>query len=123
MPTQIVLGVCGGIAAYKAAEIVRGLKRQGVDVTVVMTRHARRFITPLTLQTLSGRPVITSAFEPSAAADPGDVEHIGLARDCELLLVAPATADVLGKMAAGIADENFQDRYGALAIGKNAEQN
>jgi len=96
--------VSGGIAAYKAAEIVRGLRREGAEVTVVMTRHACEFITPLTLQTLSGRKVITSHFEPSAAAE-DDVEHVGLAREADLLLIAPATANVLGKMAAGIADD------------------
>lgn len=102
---EIVLGVTGGIAAYKAAEIVRGLKREGAGVTVVMTAHALEFITPLTLQTLSGRRVITSHFDPAAAGHPEDVEHVGLARGCDLLLVAPATAGILAKMAAGIADD------------------
>lgn len=102
---EIVLGVTGGIAAYKAAEIVRGLKREGAGVTVVMTAHAHEFITPLTLQTLSGRRVITSHFELNGGSQPEDVEHVGLARDCDLLLVAPATAGILAKMAAGIADD------------------
>lgn len=113
---EVVLGVTGGIAAYKSGDIVRGLKRAGADVTVVMTGHACEFITPLTLQTLSGRRVITSHFQPSEpAADPGDVEHIGLARRCALLLVAPATASVLGKMAAGIADDFLTTFYLAVA--------
>lgn len=102
---EIVLGVTGGIAAYKAAEIVRELKRAGAAVTVVMTEHALHFITPLTLQTLSGRRVITSHFDLAGAAQPDDVEHVGLARGCDLLLVAPATAGILAKMAAGVADD------------------
>lgn len=103
---EIVLGVTGGIAAYKAAEIVRGLLREGAGVTVVMTEHAREFVTPLTLQTLSGRRVLTGQFDAaSRATDPRDVEHIGLAGSCDLMLVAPATANVLAKMAAGIADD------------------
>jgi phosphopantothenoylcysteine decarboxylase/phosphopantothenate--cysteine ligase len=102
---QVVLGVTGGIAAYKAAEIVRALQREGAEVTVVMTAHAAEFVTPLTLQTLSGRRVITSQFGSWQAADPADVEHIGLARNCDLLLVAPATAGTIGRMAAGLADD------------------
>ncbi|HEY3175128.1 MAG TPA: bifunctional phosphopantothenoylcysteine decarboxylase/phosphopantothenate--cysteine ligase CoaBC [Candidatus Polarisedimenticolia bacterium] len=112
---EVVLGVTGGIAAYKAAEIVRGLKSSGAAVTVVMTAHAREFITPLTLQTLSGRCVITSHFDTArTAAAPEDVEHIGLARSCDLLLVAPATAGTLGKMAAGIADDFLSTFYLAV---------
>ena len=103
---QVVLGVSGGIAAYKAADLVRALLRRDAEVTVVMTAGAQRFITPLTLQTLSGRPAITSSWDPPGGGpDAGDVEHIGLARRCEALVVAPATANVLGKMAAGIADD------------------
>src|SRR5262245_22275897 len=110
---QLVLGVCGGIAAYKAADLVRAFVRRGADVTVVLTDNAQRFITPLTLQTLSGRRVITSAWESPPAEESGgeggdgvlDIEHIGLARLCEGLVIAPATANVLGKLAAGIADD------------------
>ena len=112
---EVVLGVTGGIAAYKAADIVRGLQRAGVGVTVVMTDHAREFITPLTLETLSGRRVITSQFDPSRqSSDPADVEHIGLARQCDLLLVAPATANALAKMAAGIGDDFLTTFYLAV---------
>ena len=120
---EVVLGVTGGIAAYKAAEIVRGLKREGAAVTVLMTAHAREFITPLTLRTLSGRPVIAETFarsvESSAAvadprSDPEDVEHIGLARRCDLFLVAPATANVLARLASGIADDFLTTFYLAL---------
>ena len=113
---EVVLGVTGGIAAYKAAEIVRGLRREGAAVTVVMTAHALEFVTPLTLSTLSGRRVITSHFDPAQTdTNPGDVEHIGLARSCDLLLVAPATANSLARMAAGIADDFLSTFYLAVA--------
>jgi phosphopantothenoylcysteine decarboxylase/phosphopantothenate--cysteine ligase len=99
---RIVLGVSGGIAAYKSAEIVRGLIRHGCEVHVLMTAHAREFITPLTLQTLSGHPVLSSQWDLAAGAD---IQHIELARNLDLFLVAPATANALAKMAAGIADD------------------
>ncbi len=112
---EVVLGVTGGIAAYKATEIVRELRRAGAEVTVIMTAAARRFITPLTLQTLSGRRGVASTFEPaSTEAGAADVEHIGLARDCDLFLVAPATANVLAKMASGIADDFVTTFYLAV---------
>ena len=97
----VVLGVTGGIAAYKACEIVRGLRKRGCAVSVVMTRSATEFITPMTLQALSGRKVVTSLFDLS---DPG-VEHVALARECRLLLVAPATANIIAKLAVGVADD------------------
>ncbi len=100
--SRVVLGVSGGIAAYKAAEIIRGLVRHGCDVHVLMTAHAREFITPLTLQTLSGHPVLTSQWDLAAGAD---IQHIALARDLDLFLVAPATANALAKMANGLADD------------------
>ncbi len=105
---HVVVGVSGGIAAYKAADLVRALISLQADVTVVMTANACRFIPPLTLQTLSGRPVISTPWDPpaqEAGAEPADVEHIDLARRCEAFVVAPATANVLAKMAAGIADD------------------
>ena len=106
MSPHIVLGVSGGIAAYKAADIVRGLQRGGAEVTVVMTDNARQFITPLTLQALSGRRVIIGTFDPSPEPDDSqDIEHIDLARRCDVLLIAPATAGIIGKMAAGLADD------------------
>jgi len=86
---RIVLGVTGGIAAYKAAEVVRSLVKAGAEVHVIMTTAGQRFITPLTLQTLSGQPVITGQWDLSRGAD---VEHISLAREIDLFLVAPATA-------------------------------
>lgn len=99
---KVVLGVTGGIAAYKSAELVRALVRNRCEVHVLMTAHAREFITPLTLQTLSGRPVLSDAWDLSRGAD---IQHISLARDLDLLLVAPATADILAKFAHGIADD------------------
>ena len=86
---RIVLGVSGGIGAYKAVEVLRGLQKEGADVTVAMTRNAAEFITPLTLQTLSRQPVVTEMFDLSRGAD---IEHIELVRRTDLLLVAPATA-------------------------------
>jgi len=112
---HVVLGVTGGIAAYKAADVLRGLQRAGAEVTVVMTDNARRFVAPLTFQALSGRRVITGTFDPAPdAADAQDIEHIGLARRCDLLLIAPATAAAIGRLAAGLADD-FLSTF-ALAV-------
>ncbi len=110
-PLRVALGVTGGIAAYKAAEIVRGLRRGGAEVHVLMTANAREFITPLTLQTLSGQPVITDPWDLSRGAD---IQHIALTRDLDLLLVAPATADIVAKFAHGIADDFLSTFYLAV---------
>lgn len=99
---RIVLGVTGGIAAYKSAELVRLLKKAGADVHVVMTAGGREFITPLTLQALSGNPVHTDLLDPAAEAAMG---HIELARLADLVLVAPATADVIARLATGQAND------------------
>jgi phosphopantothenoylcysteine decarboxylase/phosphopantothenate--cysteine ligase len=99
---RVVLGVTGGIAAYKAAELVRELVRREADVRVVMTDHARRFVTPLTFETLSGNPVGTDLFRLAANFE---IEHISLAEFAEVVVIAPATANVIGKMAAGLADD------------------
>ena len=99
---RIVLGVGGGIAAYKSAELVRRLRDQGAEVRVVMTRGGREFITPLTLQALSGHPVHLDLLDPAAEAAMG---HIELARWADLVLVAPATADLMARLAQGIADD------------------
>lgn len=96
------MGVTGGIAAYKSAEIVRSLVREGMDVHVVMTRNATEFITPLTLQVLSGNPVWTETFDLTQEQEIG---HIALVDRANLFLIAPATANVLGKVAAGVADD------------------
>lgn len=99
---RILLGVGGGIAAYKSAELIRRLKDQGADVRVVMTHAAQSFITPLTLQALSGRPVHTDLLDPAAEAAMG---HIELARWADLILIAPATADLMARLAQGVADD------------------
>jgi phosphopantothenoylcysteine decarboxylase/phosphopantothenate--cysteine ligase len=108
---RIVLGVSGGIGAYKAAEILRGLQKRGADVTVAMTRHATEFITPLTLQTLSGKPVAMDLYDLGRGAD---IEHIELVRRTDLLLVAPATANLVGKFASGVADDFLSTFYTAV---------
>jgi len=108
---RIALGVTGGIAAYKAAEIVRGLVKAGAEVHVIMTPGGQQFITPLTLQTLSGQPVITGQWDLSRGAD---VQHVALARDLDVFLVAPATADVLARLAHGIADDFLSTFYLAV---------
>jgi phosphopantothenoylcysteine decarboxylase/phosphopantothenate--cysteine ligase len=104
---KIVLGVSGGIAAYKAAELVRRLQDRGFSVRVVMTASAREFVTPLTFAALTGERVITDLF----ASDKGDatlsssIDHIGIAQEADLLLVAPATANTLAKFANGLSDD------------------
>lgn len=99
---RIVLGVSGGIAAYKSAELIRKLKEQGSDVKVVMTKAACEFITPLTLQALSGNPVHLDLLDPHAEAAMG---HIELARWADLIIIAPATADLIARLAAGQAND------------------
>ena len=102
MSGNLLLGVSGGIAAYKAAELVRRLRESGFEVRVVMTAAAQSFITPLTLQALSGNPVRTDLLDPEAEAG---MDHIELARWADLVLVAPATADLMARLAAGLADD------------------
>ena len=99
---NVVLGVTGGIAAYKSAELVRLLVKAAANVRVVMTRNAQEFITPLTLQTLSGNPVSTATFDLTQESEIG---HIRLADTADLILIAPATANILAKLAHGIADD------------------
>jgi len=104
---RITLGVTGGVAAYKAAELVRRLQQEGFSVQVVMTKSAREFVTPLTFAALSGQKVITDLFAESGgeANLESAIEHIAVAQRTDLLLVAPATADVIAKFARGIADD------------------
>ena len=99
---NIVVGVTGGIAAYKAADVVSRLKKQGANVYVIMTEHATKFVMPLTFQSISQNYVVTDMFE-----DPKtwDVEHISLAKRADLFLIVPATANIIGKIAHGIADD------------------
>lgn len=99
---KILLGLTGGIAAYKSAELVRRLTRAGADVRVVMTEAACRFVTPVTLQALSGQRVWTDLWDPAV---PDNMGHIELSRDRDLILVAPASADFLAKLAHGLADD------------------
>jgi phosphopantothenoylcysteine decarboxylase/phosphopantothenate--cysteine ligase len=105
---RITLGVTGGVAAYKAAELVRRLQQEGHSVQVVMTRSAREFVTPLTFAALSGQKVITDLFGDSSGGEANlesAIEHIAVAQRTDLLLVAPATADIIAKFARGIADD------------------
>ncbi|WP_299496491.1 bifunctional phosphopantothenoylcysteine decarboxylase/phosphopantothenate--cysteine ligase CoaBC [uncultured Shewanella sp.] len=99
---NILLGIGGGIAAYKSAELVRRLKEDGANVRIVMSQGAQAFITPLTLQALSGHPVATDLLDPAAEAAMG---HIELARWADLVIIAPATANLLARINAGMADE------------------
>jgi phosphopantothenoylcysteine decarboxylase/phosphopantothenate--cysteine ligase len=100
---EILLGVTGGIAAYKAADVCSKLVQAGYGVTVVMTSAAERFIGPTTFEALTGRPVHREMFHPQEGFQLG--EHIGLARRAQLVVVAPASADFLGKLALGLADD------------------
>lgn len=99
---NIILGVTGSIAAYKAADIANSLSKEGHSVHVIMTKSATEFITPLTFQTLTKNKVYTDMFAPYL---PSEVEHISLAQKADLFLVAPATANFIAKAAAGIADD------------------
>lgn len=99
---NIILGVTGSIAAYKAADIVNILTKGGYNVDVIMTKGGMAFITPLTLQALSKNRVYTDVFQEDY---PSEIKHISLAKKADLLLIAPASADIIGKMANGIADD------------------
>ena len=99
---NIVIGVTGGIACYKVCEVISILTREGANVDVIMTKNATEFITPLTLETLSKNKVITDMFEKKEHVE---VEHISLARKADLILVIPATANIIGKVVNGIADD------------------
>ena len=104
---RVALGVSGGIACYKAAEIVRRLQDRGVDVTVLMTKGATQFVTPLTFRALSGNKVYVDLFEgPRSGGDfEGAFDHILVAQSIDLFLVAPATADCIARLAGGLADD------------------
>ena len=111
---RITLGVTGGVAAYKAAELVRRLQQEGHSVQVVMTRAAREFVTPLTFAALSGQNVITDLFSNSSGGEPNlesAIEHIAVAQRTDLLLVAPTTADTIAKFARGVADDFLTTLY------------
>jgi len=103
---KITLGITGGIAAYKAAELVRLLTQQGAQVQVVMTQAATQFITPVTMQALSGNPVFTDQWDARAVGDKANnMAHINLSREADAIVVAPASADFLAKVAHGLADD------------------
>ena len=104
----IALGVTGGVGAYKAVEVCRGLQKRGHDVVAVMTRSAAKFVGPVTFEAITRRPVITSQWRPGMNAD---IEHIAMADGISLLLVAPCTANVIGKFANGIADDFLTSLY------------
>ena len=114
---NVVLGVGGGIAAYKAAELARALMERGCAVNTVMTRAAQEFITPLTFAALTGRKVITDLFGNRTSDEvlASSVEHIQVARENQLLLVAPATADLLARFAHGHADDFLTTLHLAFA--------
>lgn len=105
---RVVLGVTGCIAAYKAVEVLRGLQKHGIEVQVVMTRHATEFVGKLTFQAISGLEVVSEMFSPTA--DP-EIKHIQIAQSADLLLIAPATANTLAKFANGIADDFLSTLY------------
>jgi phosphopantothenoylcysteine decarboxylase/phosphopantothenate--cysteine ligase len=119
----IALGITGGIGAYKAVEIARGLQKNGHEVVAVMTRSAEKFVGPLTFEAITRHHVITDQYEPGANAGPGSprgtpaewggVEHIAIASNIDLLLVAPATANTIGKFANGLADDFLSSLYTA----------
>ena len=111
---RVLLGVSGGIAAYKAAYLTRQLRKAGAEVVITMTESACRFITPLTLSTLSGKPVIESLWEPVLGPDgKSDVEHIGLVKWAQFAVLAPATMNTLAKLAHGIADDPVSTFFAA----------
>ena len=99
---KIVLGVCGGIAAYKSAELLRILVKQGASVKVILTENAKAFVGPLTFEALSGQPVCTSLYDDRGD---GSIRHIGWAEEAHAVIIAPATANMIGKLANGIADD------------------
>src|SRR5215472_7741263 len=113
-PMKIALGVCGGIAAYKAVEIVRLLEDRGIRVQVIMTESAQEFIRPLTFAAISGEKVITHMFRGEGGTEPNinsAIEHVAVAQSIDALVVAPATADVLGKFAQGVANDFLTTLY------------
>jgi len=99
---EVILGVCGGIAAYRAGDIIRLLRKSNLSVTCIMTEEAERFVGSLTFQTLSGNRVYKDMFE---CPEVWDVKHISLAQRADVVLIAPATANIIGKLASGICDD------------------
>ena len=112
----VVVGVCGGIAAYKSCEVVSRLRKLGADVHVIMTEHATEFVRPLTFETLSNNPCVSDMFRRQTE---WEVEHISLAKKADLFVVAPATANFVGKFANGIADDMKPHIFEMFYTGKN----
>lgn len=108
MAKRVLLAVSGGIAAYKACDIISALKKRDVEVQVVMTENATKFVTPLTFEALSGRMVYTDTFDYSFDAS---IKHIVLAQEADLMCVAPATANIIAKLACGIADDMVSSTF------------
>src|ERR1700694_1103260 len=106
--TRVALGITGGIAAYKAIEVLRGLQRAGCEVRVAMTRHACEFVQPLTFRALSGSHVIVDDHAPD---NPDPIAHITFSQTVDLLLIAPATANIIAKFANGVADDFLTSTY------------
>ncbi|MBA2124150.1 hypothetical protein B9J78_04350 [bacterium Unc6] len=102
MKKEVLIGVTGGIAAYKTCEIISLLKKKGININVVMTKEATEFVTPLTFQTISANPVVVDMFE---LPEQWDLTHISLAEKAKVVVVVPATANILGKFAQGIVDD------------------
>lgn len=105
---RVGLGVSGGIAAYKAVEVLRGLQRAGCDVSVAMTRHATEFVQPLTFRALTDRHVIVDDYDPE---NPDPIAHINFSQEIDLLLIVPATANIIGKFANGVSDDFISSTY------------
>src|SRR5499426_2958566 len=105
---NVALGVCGGIAAYKAVEVLRGLQKAGCSVRVAMTKRACEFIQPLTFRALSGSHVIVDDYAPD---NPDPIAHITFSQTADLLVVAPATANIIAKFANGVADDFLSSTY------------
>ena len=101
---QIILGVCGGIAAYKACDLASRLVKEGARVTTVLTRNARKFVTPYAFEALTGQPCLTKSFQRIAAGE-NPYPHIEPAKTADLVIIAPATADLMARLAHGLADE------------------
>src|SRR4026209_1177874 len=106
--TSVALGVCGGIAAYKAAEVLRGLQRAGCTVRVAMTKRACEFVQPLTFRALSGSHVIVDDYAPD---NPDPIAHITFSQTVDLFIIAPATANIIAKFANGVADDFLTSTY------------
>lgn len=111
---RILIGISGGIAAFKTASVVSLLRKEGAEVQVVMTKHACEFITPLTLAALSGRPVFTDLFPKDGETARWEIDHIALADFAEIAMIAPATGNIIAKIAAGICDDLLTTTVSAL---------